>query len=162
MFTIFFPYGKIILIFLLSGDEFMEHNGKEQKTYHGVFGSCLILILIPLLLFTIVYLCLRSDHRGTPESNLYFALMVGVGAGGLFQLSCVLAGLTKGTFKVVVNRIKEFIENLQIGFKFSFKYYIENIKNYGLVFWIYFLIIGTTWGITIYGLIKSLQYYHSY
>lgn len=140
----------------------MENNGKEKKVYQGVFGSSLILVFIPLLLFTIIYLCVKSDGRGSAELNLYFALMVGLGAGGLFQLSCGLCGLFKGTFKVVVNRVKEFFENLDIGFKFAFKYYIENIKAYGLVFWIYFLIIGTTWGFTIYGIIKSLELYLAY
>ena len=140
----------------------MEYNGKEQKVYHGVIGSSLILIGVPILLFIIVYLLLNSDKRGTEESNLYFAYMIGLGAGGIFQLSCVLAGLIKGTFKVVVNRVKELIGNLQINFKFAWKCYFDNIKTYGIVYWIYFLIIGTTCGFTIYGIVKSLEFYLQY
>ena len=80
--------------------------------------------------------------------------MTGVGCGFLFQMGCVIAGLFKGTFKVVVARVKEFFSNLSVNFKFAIKYYWENIKSEGIVFWIYFLIIGSTFAVTLIGIIK--------
>ena len=52
------------------------------------------------------------------------------------------------------NRAKELHDDI--------KYYWDDIKTEGIVFWIYFLIIGGTFGITLYGFINSFNYYLNY
>ena len=68
----------------------------------------------------------------------------------------------KGTFKVVINRVKNFFSNLTINFKFAIKYYWDDIKTEGVVFWIYFLIVGTTFAFTLVGIINSYLVYFNY
>ena len=68
-----------------------------------------------------------------------------------------MAGLFKGTFSVVWERTKEFFSNLSISLKFAVKYYFENIKEYGIVFWIYFDILSITLAVTIYFVIKFIS-----
>ena len=135
-------YGKIFKIYYLKEGDIMEHEGKNQRPYKGVLLSSLILIGVPALLFLIVFLVVKKYGHMAKDITLYFSMMIGIGCGLLFQVSCVLCGLLKGTFKVVVNRVKNFFSNLSVNFKFAFKYYIEDIKTDGVVFWIFFLIIS--------------------
>ena len=89
--------------------------------------------------------------------TLYSSLAFGFGVGFLFQFSCVIAGLFKGTLKVVLKRLKEFFSNLSISVKFAYKYYFENIKEEGIVFWIFFTIIGSTLAVTLFGVFKYIS-----
>lgn len=140
----------------------MEYEGKTRSPYKGVLGSSLILISVPVLLFLIVFLIVSKFSNQSSEVDLNFSLMIGVGCGFLFQLSCIIAGLTKGTFKVVTNRVKNFFSNLTINFKFANKYYWEDIRSEGIVFWIYFLIVGSTFAATLIGFINSYLFYINY
>ena len=140
----------------------MEHEGKTRSPYKGVLGSSLLLIGIPILLFIFVYLVINKVSHDDAITNLHTSLMFGFGCGFLFQLTCVLSGLFKGTFKVVKDRVKTLFENLAINFKFAMSCYWEDIKSEGVVFWIYFLIIGSTFGTFFYGFIKSFMLYLNY
>ena len=140
----------------------MEYEGKEQSPYKGVLGSSIFLIVIPTLLFLLVFGVINKFSNRPRVENINASLMFGVGCGFIFQLSCILMGLFKGTFKVVINRVKNFFSNLTINFKFAITYYWEDIKSEGIVFWIYFLIIGSTFGIACYGTIQSLLVYLNY
>ena len=140
----------------------MEYQGKNKSPYKGVFGTCLIMTVIPIALYFIVYLIVTKFTNQPKQLNVNFSLMIGVGCGFIFQLSCVLAGLLKGTFSVVINRVKEFFSNLTINFKFAIKYYWDDIKSEGVVFWIYFLLMGTTLTFFLIGLINSYIFYINY
>ena len=140
----------------------MEHEGKTRSPYKGVFGSSLILTVVPILLFLFVLAVVKKFTNQPLSMDVNFSLMVGLGCGFLFQLTCVLSGLMKGTFKVVINRVKNFFSNLTINFKFALKYYWDDIKSEGVVFWIYFLILGTTFTFTLIGIINSYLIYINY
>ena len=140
----------------------MEYEGKEQKPYKGVLGSSLLLIAIPTFLFLLVFLVVKKYGNLPIDITTHFSMMIGIGCGLLFQLSCALCGLFRGTFKVVINRVKTFFSNLTINVKFAFKYYWEDIVTEGIVFWIYFIIIGSTFGCFLFGAIKSYIYYITY
>lgn len=140
----------------------MEYEGKNTKPYKGIIGSSLILICVPIFITFFLFLVFEKYSKIPSNVNMDFAIMIGCGAGLLFQLSTALCGLFKGTFKVVVNRVKTFFSNLSINFKFAITYYWDDIKTEGVVFWIFFLIIGTTFGFTLYGLINSFNYYLTY
>ena len=140
----------------------MEHEGKTRSPYKGVLGSSLLLIGVPLLLFIFVFLVVRKFTNQPLNMDINFSLMIGVGCGFLLQLSCILSGLMKGTFKVVTNRVKNFFSNLTINFKFAVKYYWDDIKTEGVVFWIYFLILGTTFAFAFIGIFNSYMLYINY
>lgn len=140
----------------------MEYEGKAKSPYKGLLGSSFLLIAIPVFLFIFIFLIIKKYTKLPNDLKVDFSLMIGFGCGFLFQMTCILSGLFKGTFKVVVNRVKNFFSNLSINFKFAIKYYWEDIKSEGVVFWIYFLIVGSTLGIALVGIIKSYIFYINY
>ena len=132
----------------------MEHQGKKQSPYHGVIQTCLLLISVPLILFLIIYLIFDKYQNLPQTTNLYGAMGIGFGVGVLFHISCVIAGLFKGLFAIVVRRFAEFFDNLSISFKFAIKLYYEDLKENGMVFWIYFIIISSYIALSIYGFVS--------
>ena len=118
----------------------MEFQGKEQNQYKGILVQIIILILIPLLVFGLLYLLFTKWTDYSKNEVLAMSMAFGFGIGTLFFLSCAIAGLFKGTFIVIINRIREFFGNLKISFKFALRYYKENIIEYGVLFWIYLVI----------------------
>lgn len=135
----------------------MEYQGKEKSPYYGVVQSSILLAFAPIFSYFLFYLILyKFFPRGDLEMR-YACVALGGLIASLFQLSCALAGLFKGIFKVVVNRVKELLENLSISFKFAMKYYWENVKSEGIVFWIYFNIILLTIISSIWGFVKYFE-----
>ena len=135
----------------------MEYDGKNKSPYYGVWQSALLLTFAPFIMFIFFKWIIHSYSRMTPDQILYSSLAFGSGVAFIFQFSCVIAGLFKGTLKVVISRLKEFFGNLSISAKFAFKYYFENIKQEGIVFWIYFDIIVATLGLTIFSIFKYIS-----
>ena len=134
----------------------MEYDGKTKSPYYGIGLSSIMLVAAPIIMYFFFYFIFKNDATLNDKEVIYSSLFFGCGVAWIFQFTCVLAGLMKGTFKVVVERIKELFENLQISFKFAMKHYWENIKSEGVVFWIYFIIINLTLSLAIYG---GLKYY---
>ena len=135
----------------------MEYQGKEKSPYYGVWQSSLLLIMAPTLLTLILWVVINAFKPIGKDENIYTAFMFGFGVGFIFQFTCAIAGLFKGTFKIVWDRTKEFFSNLSISVKFAFKYYFENLKEYGIVFWIYFDILALTLAVTVYFVIKFIS-----
>ncbi len=120
----------------------MEYQGKEKGPYYGVWQTSLLLISIPIIFYFILYYFI-AKFQGSSELAKYTAMGFGFGIGSLFNISCAIAGLFKGTFKVVKKRIRDLFSNFRVSIKFAFKYYWEDIKSEGIVFWIYFFMILT-------------------
>ena len=135
----------------------MEYEGKNKSPYYGIWQSAVLLTLAPFIMFVFFKVIFHLYTKMTPDQILYSSLAFGAGIASIFQLSCVVAGLFKGTLKVVLLRLKEFFGNLSISVKFAFKYYFENIKQEGIVFWIFFDIITATLGLTIFSIIKYIS-----
>ena len=132
----------------------MEYFAKNKSPYYGVFQSCIMLFLFTAGMILFFYIIFGNFTMMQGKEKTYCALGFGGLVGSLFSLSCAIAGLFKGTFIIVKNRIVEFFENLSISFKFAIKYYIENIKEYGIVFWIFLTIIAINVAVTIYGFVN--------
>lgn len=137
----------------------MEYQGKDQSPYHGIVLSSCLLIGFSLVFYGLFLLVFTkwTDHPFN-ESNA-MSMAFGFGTGTLFFLSCAISGLFKGTFKVVINRIGEFFGNLSVSVKIAFRYYIVNIKEYGVVFWIYFLIFVFDVTMTLIGVFNCIKYF---
>lgn len=131
----------------------MEYTGKNKSPYYGVWQTCLLLIIVPIALFAGIYFIFEKYQNYSKIINCYGAMGIGFGVGSLFHISCIIAGLFKGLFSIVINRIAEFFSNLSISFKFAFKLYIEDLKTNGMVFWIYFVIVLLFIAFSIYGFI---------
>ena len=129
----------------------MEYQGKNKSPYYGVWQSSLLLIAVPIVLFFFFKGIFDLEGKLTSEQIIHSSLFFGCGVASIFQLSCVLAGLFKGTFVVVVERLKELFGNLPISFRFAMKHYWENVKSEGIVFWIYFDILTITLILCCYG-----------
>lgn len=137
----------------------MEYQGKEQSPYRGIVISSCLLIGFSLVFYGLFLLVFNkwTDHSSQEVNAM--SMTFGFGIGTLFFLGCAIAGLFKGTFKVVINRVAEFFGNLSISIKIAFRYYFINIKEYGVVFWIYFLIFVFDVTMTVIGIINSIKYF---
>lgn len=139
----------------------MEYQGKNKSPYYGIWQSSLLLIAVPIIMFFFFKSVLKNNIADSQQLN-YASLFFSGAVASLFQLSCVVAGLFKGTFKVVIERMKELFGNLTISFKFAMKHYWENIKAEGIVFWIFFVIMVTTILVMIYGGINYFSFLVSF
>ena len=146
---------------VIGKDLIMEHFGKEKSPYHGVVLSSLLLAGVPSFLFIWIYHLISKYQNFNQDFNMYSAMVIGFGVGFIFQFACVFAGLTKGTLKVVIRRVSELFSNLTISPKFAFRCYIADVKENGIVFWIYFIIVGSCLAITIVGAVLLFNNYAS-
>ena len=133
---------------------------RNRSPYRGILVSCLVLIIVPLLLFNAVYTSIvKFDKTMTDDMRMYSSMMFGFGAGTCFNISCVLIGVLKADFKVVVKRIGNFFSNLFISPKIAFMCYKSELKEHGAAFWIYFLIMAIYVVLFAIGLRECLQFY---
>jgi hypothetical protein len=135
----------------------MEFQGKEQNTYKGIVLNCCLLIGFSLVIFLLMYLAFSKWTDHNKDEVIAMSMAFGFGIGTLFFMGCAIAGLFKGTFNVVVNRIKEFFSNLSVSFRFALRYYKENILEYGVLFWIYFSIFVFNVVMTYIGISNSIK-----
>ena len=135
----------------------MEYQGKDQNPYKGLLIQVSVLLIIPCLVYILFYTLFLRWTAHTKEEVIAMSLAFGFGIGTLFFLSCAIAGLFKGTFTVVINRVKEFFSNLKISFKFALRYYKENILEYGILFWVYLLVFGINLTLTLIGVNNCIE-----
>lgn len=127
---------------------------ENKGPYHGVIVCCLILILGPILLTLFLKHFINIWEHKPSEINHLTAIVLGYGVGCLMDISYILLGFMNKPFQAVKIRIKELIEDLKISKKLALKGYIFNIKEEGIVFWIYLIIMIITFWITIKTCIK--------
>lgn len=112
-----------------------EH--KNKSPYHGVAIACFLMILVPVVMYLIMRtLLFELQPASGRELNEASARVLGLGIGVLFHLGCIIGGVLKDSFKIVVNRVKEFFDNLKFSFKLAWKCYIEQLRDGGIAFWI--------------------------
>ena len=140
----------------------MEHFGKEKSPYHGVVLSSIFLVIIPLFLFWLFRTLMLKYQNYPVDFTTISALTLGFGVGFIFQFSCVIAGLMKGTFQAVLKRAINFFDNISISPKLAFKCYLADLKEYGVVFWIYFILIGSTLATTVLSALYLFENFNSY
>ena len=141
----------------------MTDDGRTKSPYHGFILSCLILIGVSSLVYFLVYGVISSlEDNLSPEMIIYSSMMFGFGVGSLFNISCIILGLFKGTLKVVVRRIVNFFSNLRISPKYACMCYAAELKEDGAVFWGYFIIITGYLVLFAIGLYNCIEYYIQY
>ena len=118
----------------------MEENGKNVSPYKGVFLTAFFLIVAPLFFSFTLDIFIGNDT----QIEILTIIVFGFGMGILFDLGCIIAGLMTGTFSIVKARVADFFDDLVVSFKFAVQSYFNNIKENGIVFWIYLSIMAAT------------------
>lgn len=138
----------------------MQDDTIKKSPYKGIVISCIVLLAVPVsLYFLFKCVIMNAQYTYGYEMNKYTSMFLGFGSGFLFQFSCVIGGLFRGSLNVVIKRIVHFFENLTISFKFACKMYHDEFIEDGAVFWILLLVIGSTLFTSIYGLINFIILY---
>lgn len=141
----------------------MEHFGKNKSPYHGVWQTCIGLIGVPIGFFFLVRYAIFRFQDFPDDMNNYAAMMFGFGIGSLFNISLMIAGLLKEPFNAVVTRTKNLIGNLfTMPFKVTRKCYAEDVREYGLVFWIFMPIMVACFILTFIGFKGFFEAYAAY
>ena len=114
-----------------------EH--KNKSPYHGVPIACFFMIAVPVVTYIVIRaLLFELQAEMGKDVNEMTARVLGLGIGVLFHLGCIIAGVLKDSFKIVVNRVVEFFDNLKFSFKLACKCYIDQLRDGGIAFWIMF------------------------
>ena len=132
---------------------------QKKKAIKNAIIAAILFIAAPFIMTLFFYLCIKQNSNYSKEMLLSSSITLGFLVALIFQLSCCLAGLLKGTLKVVLKRLKEFFENLSISFKYAINAYWENLLEFGCSFWLFAGIILFTTGGLAYGIITFLNCY---
>ncbi len=134
----------------------MDSN-KKYSPWHGFPFVLLMLIGVPLLMYLVISAAVNYYQpqfaRVNPASSRCIACML----GSIYHASCVMGGLLRDPWRVLVYRVKEFFENLPCGLPFALSCYWDDLKNDGCLFLIYAAIIGGCLYLAIEGGITALS-----
>ena len=132
---------------------------QKKKAIKNAIIAAILFIAAPFIMTLFFHLYIKQYTNYSKEMLLSSSITLGFLVALIFQLSCCLAGLLKGTLKVVLKRLKEFFENLSISFKYAIDAYWENLLEFGCSFWLFAGIILFTAGGLAYGIITFLNCY---
>lgn len=135
----------------------MDYEGKQKSPYKGVAVSCLLLFGVPLAIFVLMYFAFDTWTSYSKQGVMFSAMALGFGTGTIFDLSCVVAGIFKGTFSVIAKRVATLISDLKLIGKRAFKWYFNSVKEDGIVFWIYLFVILVVVFLTVYGIVGCID-----
>ena len=133
---------------------------KDESPYKGVPIICLVLIGVPLVFYGIVRVIIfKFQPQFGEELNQATAVAFGFGVGVLFHLACIIAGLMLEPLVAVITRVREFFSNLPISASLAFTVYFKDLKDGGVVFWIYLLIFAANALACAWGFVRFLELY---
>jgi len=133
---------------------------KTYSPYHGVWAVVLMLSIVPIALTWVIGLVLAVYQPHMSALNTASARFVGCGLGSIFHLACIIGGLLRDSFHTLCFRISEFFANLACSVSFAFQSYWDDMKQDGVVFDIYLLIILLTLANALYNLQVALKLLH--
>ena len=103
--------------------------------------TCAI-VLIGTVLISIGLRWLFHRLENNPGlTDWYYGFGFGSAAGFLFMVSFIIAGGLRNSFYILLERWKDFFKNLQISFGFALESFFSHIKDEGMVFWLYILVM---------------------
>lgn len=135
--------------YLYSDDrgDMMENEYKKQSPYRGFWVIMLILILVPLGLYSLVNAALEEYSPYSAALDSATARALGCGFGFLFHMICILSGVLTAGWQAVKYRICEFFENLAVGVGYACTSYLEDMRDDGVTFILYAAVIAANFAI---------------
>ena len=135
-------------------------ENKNKSPYHGVPLTAFFMILVPIAAYIFMRIVVFKYQAWEQEEiNEATAKTLGFGIGLLFHMSLVIAGILKESFLVVVRRVVGFFQDLKFSFKIAWNCYVENIREFGVAFWILFGLIIVHFCLFWSGLSVVIQYF---
>lgn len=121
--------------------------------------TCLF-ILIGTFLFCVMINYLFSLLKGYGEEiNWYYGFGFGCSAGILFMISFTIAGGLSNSFSIMLARWVDFFQNIRISFGFALRSFFLHIKDEGMCFWAYMLVIAIQLAGAYYGISNLVEVY---
>ena len=118
------------------------HHQEQHSPYRGFFVTCLILIGMPLIFYVLVHTWFGMQKSGANLSiNKTGAEAIGFGLGTIFHLSCLVAGAFSEPYTLLKRRILDFRDNLEVSFPLAVKCYLQDMRDDGVTFTVYFVIM---------------------
>jgi hypothetical protein len=135
-------------------------ENKNKSPYHGVPLTAFFMVLVPVVAYIFMRIVVfKYQSWEKEEINEATAKTLGFGIGLLFHMSLVIAGILKESFVVVVRRVVGFFQDLKFSFKIAWNCYVENIREFGMAFWILFTLIVVNACFLWSGISTVIQYY---
>lgn len=134
----------------------MDDN-KSYSPYHGCWMVFLLLIGVPLALYTVISVAINYYQPQFARINPASARCIGCILGSIYHFSCILGGLLRDPFRALCYRVSEFFSNLPCGLGFACSCYWEDMKSDGALFVPYAAIIGICLYFAIEGGITALS-----
>ena len=134
-------------------------NGlNERKTpYRGVWVILLFLFGVPLIAYGIIGGAISRFEHISAEMT-YWETMVFTGlVGTAVSVIVALCGGLREYFPAVRNRIKDLFENLAISVGDAVRWYFEDLREYGIAFWIVLGAMLLNLAYLLYGMIGFLK-----
>ena len=119
----------------------MEYDTAHKHPYRGFFLECIILVLIPLILYGIFWLLFSAFFPLKQQLNELSARALGFGLGTVVHIILYLGGVFNSQIHALRRRIRDFFDNAQISMKIALKCHLSDLVSEGLDLWVYSAII---------------------
>ena len=123
----------------------MEYYGKDPKPYRGIGFFVFFLVLVPVLVFWLVFVIFKNYNDAPVNIVFNFSIFLACLVGTLFYLVAIFKGSFEDLNRAWRERIKEFFEEVKITPKGAFKSYFASFYNDGGII----LVILYTWMIVL-------------
>ena len=113
-------------------------TNKEFKPYSGLWVYPVILIAVPAVLYFFFYLVLSNSGVRSISDPSHDAFLISALVSMMFCVLTVLGGALTWPFLLIVKRVSEFVRDVFSGMsvKSAFSWYVYNVKEDGLAFWV--------------------------
>ncbi len=119
----------------------MQDENKRQSPYRGLLIMIVMLIIPPLACYGILSAALEQFSPWGPKLDEITAQVIGAGLGVLFHLMVIVSGAITPAWYAVKYRIREFFENLIVGFGYACKSYWDDVRTDGITFTVFMIIM---------------------
>lgn len=121
------------------------NDGLSTNTspYKGIIISGFITYVIPIIFSAIFCKVIGVDfYSKTFMNDLTVVLFFGYLVGSCACIIFILCGVTNHSMTLMIKRVVHFIKNAKTSWKLAWLLYKDEVAEQGLVFWIWFVIMG--------------------
>ena len=137
----------------------MDYPGKKKSPYKGALLVSFLFLAVPCAATAFFYIVFRNHQSFSRELTFAGARSCGFAVGLAFHLMCVFTGVLKEGAAALKARLVEFKENLAVSLPFALKNYLFDIKNDGMTFTLYSLLILLCSGVLAQSIFQFVRLY---